>query len=504
MQTLTAVFSPAVMAYYLSIFLALALLYRAVPAARQRLRLTAFLAVCSIAGITAAEFFGGISAGGLAKVIVILSRLLAAISAVNVAGVLVFSVALPKVHSGMSKFLEDLILAGGYVAAGFVVISASGANLSGILATSAVVTGVVAFSLQDTLGNVIGGMVLHLEDSFKPGDWVGIEKYEGVVREIRWRQTTLETLDGDLVVVPNIILMKSPVTVLGRAQDNTRFRAVPFNVYYDQAPGEVIKAVEQSFKDDRPASVAAKPEPYCAIKDFQPNCIAYEVRYYLSDLSVPGRTDSAVRAKVYYALSRAGIKLSTPIRSVVVSEGAQAVAEKSGKEELARRLRALKGAEVLQPLNDEERGVIAGRLKPTPFSGGEIITRQGTVADWLYIIYEGRAEIRLYSDGSDAFKVVKTLGPGDVLGEMGLFTGEARSATAVAAGEVRCYRLDRDGFAGVLANRPEIVEAIALMLAKRRVELAAAREKLAGESALLGLKTEQQNLLSKIKDFFSI
>jgi hypothetical protein len=42
------------------------------------------------------------------------------------------------------------------------------------------------------------------------------------------------------------------------------------------------------------------------------------------------------------------------------------------------------------------------------------------------------------------------------------------------------------------------------MLAKRREELAEAKEKLAGESARGGLKMEQQNLLSKIKDFFKL
>ncbi len=444
------------------------------------------------------------AAGGLAKLVELMSRLLAVVAAINVAGVLGFSIVMPKLKTGVSRFVEDLILAGAYILAGLAVVSASGADLSGVLATSALVTGVVAFSLQDTLGNVIGGMVLHLEDSFKPGDWIGIDKYEGVVREIRWRQTTIETLDGDLVVIPNIILMKSPVTVLGRAAENTRFRAVSFSVYYDRAPGEVMDAVGGALREDPPACVAALPAPYCAIKEFHTNGVTYEVRYYLTDLSSPGRTDSNVRAKIYYALSRAGINLSTPSRSVVITEEADAVAEKSFKAERERRLAALQGVYVFQALTEEERAVLAGRLRSTPFSGGEVITRQGTVADWLYIIYEGSAEIRLYSGTVGAYRVVKTLGQGNFLGEMGLFTGEPRSATVVAEGEVRCYRLDREGFRGVLASRPEIAGSIAALLAKRRLELAEVKEKLAGDAALLGLKKEEQDLLSKIKGFFGV
>jgi small-conductance mechanosensitive channel/CRP-like cAMP-binding protein len=466
--------------------------------------MTAFLAVCSITGILATNLLGGGAAGGLVKLAAVLSRLLAVIAFINVSGIFVFSLVLPKAKVAISKFVEDLILAVAYIAAGLAVISASGANLSGILATSAVVTGVVAFSLQDTLGNVIGGMVLHIEDAFMPGDWVGVEKYEGIVREIRWRQTTLETLDGDLVVIPNIILMKSPVTILGRAAGNTRFRAVSFNVYYDRAPGEVISAVDRALKEDPPPCVAASPEPYCAIREFEPNCVAYEVRYYLSDLSTPGRTDSGVRTKIYYALSRAGIKLSIPGRSVVVTEGVDAAVERSVKSENARRLAALKGVDVFQVLTESEMSILAGLLKPTPFANGETMTRQGAVADWLYIIYQGKAEVRLYSGASGSYKTVKTLGPGDFLGEMGLFTGEPRSATAVAAGSVGCYRLDRAGFRGILASRPEIAVSIAALLAKRRVELAKAKEILAGEHAARSLVTEEQDLLSKIKDFFSL
>jgi len=74
----------------------------------------------------------------------------------------------------------------------------------------------------------------------------------------------------------------------------------------------------------------------------------------------------------------------------------------------------------------------------------------------------------------------------------------------VAAADTGCYRLDREGFRGVLASRPEIADSIASMLASRRVELAAARERLAGEAAAAGLGLAQKDLLSKIRNFFKL
>ena len=170
MQNISALFGPWLTGFYSLLFISIAFLYLADPDSRKRVGMTAFLAVCSLAGILGTNLLGGASSGGLVKLAVLMARLFAVIAVINVAGVFVFSLVLPKVKTGISKFIEDFILAGAYIVAGLAVISSSGANLSGILATSAVVTGVVAFSLQDTLGNIIGGMVLHLENSFMPGD----------------------------------------------------------------------------------------------------------------------------------------------------------------------------------------------------------------------------------------------------------------------------------------------------------------------------------------------
>lgn len=502
MQNISALFGPWIIGFYSLLFLLTALFYRAVPAARKRLGGTALMALFSIAGILTARVMGGAAAGGLPRLIEVASRMLAMAAVINLAGVFAFSLLLPRLRTRVSKFVEDVILAGGYLVGGLAVISASGADLSGVLATSAVVTGVVAFSLQDTLGNVIGGMVLHLEDTFKPGDWIEINEYKGIVREVRWRQTTLETLDGDVVIVPNIILMKNPVTVLGRAACGTRWRAVPFNVYYDSTPGEVSAAVDSAFQEDAPAGVSPTPAPYCGVKDFLPNCVVYELRYYLTDFTSPAGVDSRVRSKIFYALTRAGIKLSIHHRALVLSEAAQAAVDRGQQTEHERRLAALSGVDVFEPLTATERGELAGKLKTAPFSRGEKITAQGDVSDCLYILRSGGAEVQVRSAGSAAHTVVKKLGPGDVLGEMGLLTGEPRTATVVASGEVLCYRLDRDNFRGVLASRPEIAEAIAAIMAKRLLELTAAKEKMAGAASQL--KAEQSNLLSRIRDFFKL
>ena len=62
-----------------------------------------------------------------------------------------------------------------------------GVNLASIITTSAVLTGVVAFSLQETLGNLWGGISLQLDNTARLGDWVRIENVTGQIVGIRWR-----------------------------------------------------------------------------------------------------------------------------------------------------------------------------------------------------------------------------------------------------------------------------------------------------------------------------
>src|SRR2546423_1156429 len=81
-------------------------------------------------------------------------------------------------------------------------------------------------------------VVMQWEQSISVGDWVRIGEPEGLVREIRWRQTSIETRNWDTVVIPNSLLMKSQVTVLARRSGQPRYprMGVAFNVDYRHSP----------------------------------------------------------------------------------------------------------------------------------------------------------------------------------------------------------------------------------------------------------------------------
>lgn len=423
---------------------------------------------------------------------------------INVAAVFVFELLLEPLRLKPPRIMRDLLLAFAYIVVAITILSRD-TDLTGIIATSAVLTAVIGLSFQDTLGNMMGGMALQMERTISVGDWIRIDNQEGMVKEIRWRHTAIETRNWDTIVIPNSAMMKSHVTVLGRRSGQPRQHRqwVYFNVDFRYSPAEVIDLVEMALSAEPIANVATAPRPNCVLMDFKESFCNYAVRYWLTDLALDDPTNSVVRTRIYFALKRANIPLSIPAHALFVTEEEQQRQQRKHTEEIESRANALKGVDLFQSLTDEERRALAARLRIAPFVRGEAMTRQGAEAHWLYLITKGDAEVRVSVDGNLS-EHVATLNAGDFFGEMGMMTGEPRSATVVALSDVECYRVDKDAFHDILRSRPEIAEDISQVLARRRVELDAAREGLNEEAKRARMSQHQGALLQRIRSFFAL
>ena len=431
--------------------------------------------------------------------------LLEAFAVINVSSVLVFDVAFGAARFRPPRIMRDLLMALAYVVAGVAVLSAAGFNPTGIIATSALLTAVIGLSFQDTLGNTMGGLALQMERSISVGDWVRVDQQEGLIVDIRWRHTSIETRNWDTILIPNSVLMKSQVTVLGRrgGAPTPHRQWVYFNVDFRYAPTEVTDAVEAALLAEPIENVARDPRPQCLVVDFLDSYARYAVRYWLTDLAQTDPTDSVVRSRVYFALRRAGFPLSIPARSLFLTEEDEGRRSRKAQEEAERRCAALARVELFRTLTDEERRELAGHLKDAPFARGEAMTRQGAEAHWLYIIRSGEADV-LFAGEDGLTEKVASLGDGDFFGEMGLMTGAPRTATVFARTDVECYRLDKESFKDILRRRPEIAEDISHVLARRRAELDAVREGLSEEATRQRMRHHQGDLLRRIRNFFSL
>lgn len=81
----------------------------------------------------------------------------------------------------------------------------------------------VALALQDPLSNLLSGLFIIASRQLEPGDFVSLgPNQQGYVRDIKWRNTTIRTLDDDLAIIPNATLIGETITNHHRPTKQTR------------------------------------------------------------------------------------------------------------------------------------------------------------------------------------------------------------------------------------------------------------------------------------------
>jgi small-conductance mechanosensitive channel/CRP-like cAMP-binding protein len=431
-----------------------------------------------------------------------ISLIIEGIAVIRLASLFIFHVLLGRFS--VPIILEDIMVGIAYFAWGLVRLRYAGMDLSGLVTTSAVVTAVIAFSLQDTLGNLLGGLALELDDSFDLGDWISVDNVSGRVLEIRWRSTSIVTPNGETVVFPNSVLMKTRFSVVGRRQNQAPQgrRWIWFHVDYGAAPPRVISAVQDALAAATIPNVSAEPKPSCLLMDFDRSSARYALRYWLTNLELGDTTDSQVRTHIFAALQREGMRLSVPEYNVNLTKAGQKRAAQKRTREAAQRLELLRRVDILQPLNDGELATIAEQLRFTPFAAGETVMRQGSTGDWLYILASGVVEV--YQEGAQQGRqLLGTLQGCTTFGELGLMTGLPRAATFVAKSDIECYQLEKSLLDGLLHRRPELAHEISHILATRS-HLAFTPAEGSGPATQIRNSQPASELLTRIQRFFGL
>ena len=95
-------------------------------------------------------------------------------------------------------------------------------------------------------------------------------------------------------------------------------------------------------------------------------------------------------------------------------------------------------------------------------AAGQVVVRQGEASDELIFVISGRVQVLLQLNTRDTeeSKRLRTYGPGSVVGEMGFFSGEPRSADIVAEVDAEVLCITRECNARIENLHPELARAI--------------------------------------------
>ena len=107
---------------------------------------------------------------------------------------------------------------------------------------------------------------------------------------------------------------------------------------------------------------------------------------------------------------------------------------------------------LFESLTDNDLAVLSKRLTAIDYKPGDIVFNQGEDGESLFIVESGAVEIS-YGEGK-AKVCLATLFPGQYFGELSLFDGAPRSATATAIKDSRLIRLDRADMVDFVDKNP--------------------------------------------------
>jgi CRP/FNR family transcriptional regulator, cyclic AMP receptor protein len=117
-------------------------------------------------------------------------------------------------------------------------------------------------------------------------------------------------------------------------------------------------------------------------------------------------------------------------------------------------------------LTEEERTLLAGRLRRRRYPKGEVVFLRGDPGTFLYIVESGTVKICLTTpEGKEI--TLALLGAGEFFGELALLDGESRSSDAVAMDTTHVLLLQREDFLKFVEERPRVALQLLEVLSRR-------------------------------------
>lgn len=218
---------------------------------------------------------------------------------------------------------------------GFVlVLQAWRVDIPTVLTSLGVVSVLLGFAFQQTLGNVFGGISLIMDNSFHKGDLIQLEDGQiGEVMEINLRSTKIKNFDYESIIIPNGQLTNQKIVNLAQPTPTVRIK-IPVSVAYGSDPVYVKDVLHESLQ--RHPDVLKMPKRLVRFVGLGESSIDFELYFYINDYKKIWNIKDEILTQVYKDLYAHDIEIPFPIRTVVQAKKGQ-YSQKWKKESKKRR-----------------------------------------------------------------------------------------------------------------------------------------------------------------------
>lgn len=322
-----------------------------------------------------------------------------------------------------------------------------GANVGGLFTALGITSIVIGLTLQNSVGQIISGLLMLFEQPFRIGDWIRTDKVKGRVVEVNWRAVHLETSDG-LRISPNSVLAGESFTNLSRPAGQHAIRVISVFAIEDR-PDQVCAMLTR----------IASQLPECH-PDLTPAAVPLGQMKYRTRIPLrsPG-DDSAAEATflrwIWYAARREGLHLDEAEDGF----GDDGVLESAIHTVVAPTLR----------LTAEQQQAMAVHAVVERYGAGELIQAAGTVPERMSFVISGT--VLLTADAEDGSRTeVGTLEEGAYLGQTTLVRHPV-TESSVALDEVTLVRVTREAIERVVQRNPVLLQEFGRSMDERRASV---------------------------------
>lgn len=366
-------------------------------------------------------------------------------------------------------------------------------KVTSLLATSGVLAMIIGLAIQMNLSNIFSGIAINMERPFRIGDWIRVGDYEpGKVVGITWRTTRMETVDKNIICVPNSMASDSSLENLSYPEEIYRSELM---VHVD--PGAKPEWVEKILYDAILSSPEVKKEPFPVVQfqGVKEWSAVYAVRFFSEDYEASIQNEAAVWRDIIRNLRYAGFE------SVIHDEFTLFHLSDAAKQSDDMAPLLMRDVEVFEPFGEEHRENLCRKMARHRIEPGRPVINQGDAGNSLFIVAEGALSVEITMKDGKTVEVGR-LGPGDFFGEMALLTGEERGATVTAVTESQVFEIAKKDIEPIIRAFPHITDDLSQILTRRTLQnLRIQNEHYASLDEEKSLAT---NILSKISKFFDI
>ncbi len=209
-------------------------------------------------------------------------------------------------------------------AIGFLVVLQSlGVSITPMLTALGVGGLAVALALQDTLANLFAGIHILASKKVQPGDFVQLDSGEnGYIVDINWRNTTIQQLPNNIVIVPNAKLAGAILTNYYQPEQEMSV-LVQVGVSYGSDLNQVERVTIEVAGDVMQDVEGGVPEhePFIRYHTFGDSSINFSVILRVQEFTAKYLVTHEFVKRLHARYQREGIEIPFPIRTVVMAEG---------------------------------------------------------------------------------------------------------------------------------------------------------------------------------------